>query len=103
MPRRPVSESMPFLEHLGELRTRIMWSLVAILVGLGISLTFTDRLMKFVRRPFDVAAPGQKLVFVAPTEAFWVYMKVALIGGIILAMPMILYQFCAFVATGLYT
>jgi sec-independent protein translocase protein TatC len=96
-------DTMPFLEHLGELRTRIMWSLVAVLVGLGISLTFTDRLMKFVRRPFDVAAPGQKLVFVAPTEAFWVYMKVALIAGIVLAMPVILYQIWAFVAPGLYT
>ena len=102
MPRNPMKDTMPFLEHLGELRTRILWSVVAIAVGLGIALNFTDRLMKFVRRPFDVAAPGQKLVFLAPTEAFWVYMKVALIAGMVLAMPVVLYQIWAFIAPGLY-
>ena len=94
---------MPFLEHLGELRKRIMWSLVAVIVGLAIALNFTDRLMKFVRRPFEVAAPGQKLVFLAPTEAFWVYMKVALIAGMVLALPVVLYQIWAFIAPGLYS
>lgn len=94
---------MPFLEHLGELRKRIMWSLVAVIVGLAIALNFTDRLMKFVRRPFEVAAPGQKLVFLAPTEAFWVYMKVALLAGMVLALPVVLYQIWAFIAPGLYS
>jgi len=75
---------------------------LAVVVGLAVALNFTDRLMKFVRRPFEVAAPGQKLVFLAPTEAFWVYMKVALIAGIVLAMPFILYQIWAFIAPGLY-
>ena len=103
MPRNPMKDSMPFLEHLGELRNRILWSVGAIIVGLAIALNFTDRLMKFVRRPFDVAAPGQKLVFLAPTEAFWVYMKVALIAGMVLAMPVVLYQIWAFIAPGLYT
>ena len=102
MPRNPLKDTMPFLEHLGELRKRILWSAVAIIVGLAIALNFTDRLMKFVRRPFDVAAPGQKLVFLTPTEAFWVYMKVALIAGMVLAMPVVLYQIWAFVAPGLH-
>ena len=101
--RRELTDKMPFLEHLGELRTRIMWSLAAVIVGLGIALTFTDRLMKLVRRPFDQAMPGQKLVFTSPTEAFWVYMKVALIAGVVIAMPMILYQIWAFIAPGLYS
>lgn len=103
MARPPVTDKMPFLEHLGELRHRIMWSLVAILVGLGITLPFVERLMKLIRRPFEQAAPGQKLVFLTPTEAFWVYMKVAIIGGLVLAMPVILYQIWAFIAPGLYT
>ena len=103
MPRNPLKDTMPFLEHLGELRKRILWSVVAIIIGLAIALNFTDRLMKFVRRPFDVAVPGQKLVFLAPTEAFWVYMKVALIAGMVLAMPVVLYQIWAFVAPGLHT
>ena len=49
MARRQVTDKMPFLEHLGELRHRIMWSLVAVLVGLGISLPFVERLMKLIR------------------------------------------------------
>jgi sec-independent protein translocase protein TatC len=100
--RRELTDKMPFLDHLGELRTRIMWSLGGIVVGLAIALLFTDRLMQFVRRPFDQVMPGQKLVFVTPTEAFWVYMKVALIAGCVIAMPMILYQIWAFVSPGLY-
>ena len=94
---------MPFLEHLGELRTRIIRSAIAVVGGLAIALNFTERIMKFVRRPFEVAAPGQKLVFLTPTEAFWVYMKVALIAGLILAMPFVLYQIWAFIAPGLHT
>jgi sec-independent protein translocase protein TatC len=101
--RRELTDKMPFLGHLGELRTRIMWSRGAVIVGLGIALTFTDRLMKLVRRPFELAMPGQKLVFTTPTEAFWVYMKVALIAGVVIAMPMILYQIWAFIAPGLYS
>lgn len=103
MPRAPLSDSMPFLEHLGELRKRIVWSLASIIVGLAIALAFTERLMKFLRRPFDQAVPGHKLVFLAPAEAFWVYMKVALLAGVVLAMPMVLYQIWAFVAPGLYS
>ena len=94
---------MSFLDHLGELRKRILWSLVAILVGLGIAVNFTERLLKFVRRPFDAAIPGTKLVFLSPTEAFWVYMKVALIAGCVLAVPVVLYQVWAFIAPGLHS
>lgn len=93
---------MAFLDHLGELRKRILWSLAAIIVGLAVTLNFTERLMKFIRRPFDAAVPGQKLVFLSPTEAFWVYMKVALIAGCVLAIPVVLYQIWAFVAPGLH-
>lgn len=95
-------QKMSFLEHLGELRKRILWSAVAILVGLLIALGFAERLMKFVRRPFEAAIPGTKLVFLTPTEAFWVYMKVALIAGVVLALPVVLYQVWAFVAPGLH-
>ena len=98
-----VDQRMSFLDHLGELRKRIVWSVVAILVGLLIALSFAERLMKFVRRPFEAAIPGAKLVFLTPTEAFWVYMKVALIAGIVLALPVVLYQVWAFVAPGLHT
>src|SRR3972149_1704522 len=98
-----VDQKMSFLDHLGELRKRIVWGVVAIRVGLLIALSFAERLMKFVRRPFEAAIPGAKLVFLTPTEGFWVYMKVALIAGVVLAIPVVLYQVWAFVAPGLHT
>src|SRR5712691_5852078 len=73
MAGEPADQKMSFLEHLGELRKRILWTLFSIMGGLAIALNFTDRLM-----------------------------KVALIAGIVLAMPMVLYQIWAFVAPGLH-
>lgn len=97
---RSVDDRMPFMEHLGELRTRIVRSLVALLVGLGIALPFSERLTDFLARP--VTKLGYKLVFTAPAEAFWVQMKVALITGLFIASPAILYQVWAFIAPGLH-
>lgn len=91
---------MSFMEHLGELRTRIVWSLVPAGIGLLIAFYFTDRIMKFLARP--VAAMHMKLVFTTPTEAFWTYMKVAMIAGLFIAMPVILWNVWAFVSPGLH-
>jgi len=91
---------MSFMEHLGELRTRIIWSLVPAGAGLAVALYFTDRIMKFMARP--LTAMGTKLVFTTPTEAFWTYMKVAMIAGLFIAMPVILWNVWAFVAPGLH-
>src|SRR5262245_14856013 len=91
---------MSFLEHLGELRTRIIWSLVPAGVGLIVSLYFTNYIIKFLARP--ITQLGAELVFTSPTEAFWTYMKVAMVAGIFVAMPFILWQVWAFVAPGLH-
>jgi sec-independent protein translocase protein TatC len=95
-----VDDKMPFMEHLGELRTRIVRSLVALLVGLVIAFPFSERLTDFLARP--VTKLGYKLVFTAPAEAFWVQMKVALIAGLFIAAPGILWQVWAFIAPGLH-
>src|SRR5262249_37349109 len=95
-----VDDKMPFMEHLGELRTRIVRSLMALLVGLAIALPFSQRIMDYLARP--VLASGNKLVFLALTEAFWVQMKVAVIAGLFIAAPAILWQIWAFVAPGLH-
>jgi sec-independent protein translocase protein TatC len=95
-----VEDKMPFLEHLGELRTRIVRSLVALLIGLVIAFPFSERLTDFLARP--VTKLGYKLVFTAPAEAFWVQMKVALIAGLFIAAPGILWQVWAFIAPGLH-
>ncbi len=98
---RSIDDKMTFMEHLGELRTRMVRSLMALLVGLGIALPFSQRMVDYLSRP--VIASGHTLVFVALTEAFWVQMKVALIAGVFIAAPAILWQVWAFIAPGLHT
>ena len=88
---------MSFFDHLTELRTRIVWSLIPSAIGLGISLYFTTSVMKFLTRDLKT-----ELVFTTPTEAFWTYMKVAMIMGLFIAMPVILWNVWAFVAPGLH-
>jgi sec-independent protein translocase protein TatC len=100
MPLRSVSDKMPFLEHLGELRSRIMKSLYALLIGSLISLPFSDRVVDWLARP--IRQTGNTLVFLAVAEAFWVQMKVGLFVGLFIAAPVILYQVWAFISPGLY-
>jgi len=100
MPRFNVDDKMPFLEHLGELRTRIVRSLIALVIGTAIALPFSERIVDFLARP--VTKLGYKLVFTAPAEAFWVQMKVGLIVGLFIAAPGILWQVWAFIAPGLH-
>src|ERR671925_370735 len=100
MARRSVNDKMPFMEHLGELRTRIMRALFFLLGGLAVAFPFSERIVDWLARP--VTKLGYKLVFTAPAEAFWVQMKVALIAGLFLASPVILWQVWAFIAPGLH-
>jgi sec-independent protein translocase protein TatC len=88
---------MSFFEHLSELRTRIIWSLIPAGAGLGIALYFTTGVMRFLSHYLKSEA-----VFTSPTEAFWTYMKVAMIMGVFIAMPVILWNVWAFVAPGLH-
>jgi len=88
---------MSFFDHLTELRTRIVWSLVPAGVGLLISLYFASTVIRFLSSHLKT-----ELVFTTPTEAFWTYMKVAMIMGLFIAMPIILWNVWAFVAPGLH-
>jgi sec-independent protein translocase protein TatC len=100
MPRRDVTDKMPFLEHLGELRRRIMWSLVGLLLGIAVGFPFSQRVMDYLSEP--IRKTGNSLVYLSLTEAFWVQMKVAMILGMFVAAPIILWQVWAFIAPGLY-
>src|SRR5262245_26077765 len=91
---------MSFMEHLGELRTRIVRGLMALLVGLAITLPFSEKIVDFLARP--IKRMGHTLIFTSPTEAFWVQMKVALIAGLFLSSPGILWQVWRFVEPGLH-
>ena len=91
---------MSFMEHLGELRTRIVRSLLALLVGLLVTFPFAEKIVDYLARP--IKKMGYTLIFTSPTEAFWVQMKVALIAALFVASPGILWQVWRFVEPGLH-
>jgi len=99
-------EKMPFLEHLQELRKRLLICAIAIGVGFLISYGFADKIFHILCRPWIQALPKDqtvKLIATAPFyEVFFTYMKVAFITGIMLAVPVILYELWRFIAPGLY-
>ncbi|MGD9892685.1 MAG: twin-arginine translocase subunit TatC [Dehalococcoidia bacterium] len=94
-------KSMTLLEHLLELRTRLIWCALALIAGVVISSIFTNQLMHFLLDPAKKQAPELELIFTAPMENVATYFKVALLGGLILAMPMFIYQTLMFVLPAL--
>uniref|UniRef100_A0A832EDI8 Sec-independent protein translocase protein TatC n=1 Tax=Desulfacinum infernum TaxID=35837 RepID=A0A832EDI8_9BACT len=99
------SEKMPFTEHLEELRRRLIVCAVAVGVGFVIAYFFKEKIFAWLMQPLLRALPPdghQKLIYTAPHEAFMTYIKVSFLGGVALAVPVILYQFWRFVAPGLY-
>lgn len=94
----------PLLEHLIELRTRIIRALLALAVGFGVCLYFADEILGFLVLPLKQAFPkgeGQ-LIFTKLPEVFFVELKVALFAGFMVSFPVIANQLWAFVAPGLY-
>ena len=97
------SGKMSFLDHLDELRKRLVASVVSLLVGFLIAFAFISPIFDFIMRPLQEILPGDgRLVYTEPTEAFLLYIKIAALAGLILAIPVILYQLWRFVAPGLY-
>lgn len=100
----------PLLDHLLELRKRIIIAVIAIAVGAVVSFVFAKPLYQFLVVPFERAAHSVhgmdneqlKLYFTAPLEYFFVQLKLGMFGGIILAFPVIAYEVYAFIAPGLY-
>jgi len=94
---------MSFLEHLDELRKRLINACIAIGVGFLVSFAFVDRIFNFIFAPTrKVLPPGVTLAYTRPAEAFSLYIQVALIAGILLAAPAVMYQVWLFIAPGLY-
>jgi sec-independent protein translocase protein TatC len=104
-PERPESERseryLTLVEHLQELRRRLIICSVAIVAGLAISAFFTDDLLRFLKEPAEERREDFVLVFLDPFESFVTYFKLALMGALVIAMPVIVYQILAFVAPGL--
>ncbi|PYQ52472.1 MAG: twin-arginine translocase subunit TatC [Acidobacteria bacterium] len=94
---------MTFLEHLEELRKRLIVSIIALGVAFLACWNYADRIFGLLARPLSrFLPPGDKLVFTRLTEPFLLYMKVAFFAGIFVASPIILWQLWLFIAPGLY-
>src|SRR4029453_13904606 len=100
----PAAEGqMSFLEHLDELRRRILRSCIAIALGVAATFAFIQPIFDFILTPTRrVLPPGVKPNHTQPGEAFSLYVTVALIAGVIVAAPFISYQVWMFIAPGLY-
>jgi sec-independent protein translocase protein TatC len=94
---------LPFTSHLEELRKRLIVCFIAVGVGFVLSYGFKEYLFQVLVHPLvSVMKPGDSLIFTGLPEAFFTYLKVAFLSGLMLAAPIIIYQFWMFVAPGLY-
>lgn len=96
-PSVPGDKELTLWEHLNELRTRLIRAALALVVGTTISVAFTTSALQLLLLPLGDHIPQT----IHPTESFVVYFQVALIGGVTLAMPVIVYQVVAFMLPGL--
>ncbi|HTC89912.1 MAG TPA: twin-arginine translocase subunit TatC [Bryobacteraceae bacterium] len=98
--------TMGFLEHLEELRKRIVYSIIAIAVGFFLCWGFARNIYEVIQRPVIEALQRNgltaKLVFLNPTDPFNLYLKVAGMAGLFVASPFVLYQLWLFISPGLY-
>src|SRR3954470_8874982 len=105
-PDKPLLPAMGFLQHLEELRNRLIRSIMFIIAGFGAAWWYHEQIFQWVQKPIVQALANHKmdaqLVYTNPTEPFNMYLKVSLIAGIFLASPFVLYQVWAFISPGLY-
>jgi len=94
---------MSFLDHLDELRRRIIYSLIAVGVGFGAAFFWLDDIFTFIFKPMQAVLPaGQKMIYTEPGEQFFLMFKIGLMAGLIIASPMVFSQIWRFIAPGLY-
>ena len=99
-------KAMPLLEHLVELRQRLIWSMLAFVLAFGACFYFAADLYAFLLEPYAHIALDKggmrRLIYTAPTEAFFTYVKVASFAAVVICFPVWAGQLWAFVAPGLY-
>jgi sec-independent protein translocase protein TatC len=100
----PEAESgkMSFLEHLDELRRRLLHVVAYIGIGFVLCFAFAKHIYHFIAVPITKSLGTNKLAYTNPTDPFTIYMKVAFIAGIFLTIPLTLYEVWKFIAPGLY-
>jgi len=98
--------AMSFLEHLEELRKRIIYSIIAVAVGFFACWGYAERIYDLMQRPIMAALKNnglsEKLVYLSPTEPFNLYLKIGFMAGLFVASPFVLYQVWLFISPGLY-
>ena len=103
MPSADDLARMSLMEHLEELRTRLLRSVIILAVAFGPCWYFVDEIFAFLQRPImKLLPPGKKLAYTGMTDPFILYFKVAALAAVFAASPFILYQFWRFIAPGLY-
>src|SRR5918993_546272 len=99
----PDDGRMSFLEHLDELRRRLIAAVIAILIGCGVSFFFIDEIFRFVFTPIQALIPsGGTFIATEGPEVFMLYIKVGALGGLFVALPFVIWQLWLFIAPGLY-
>jgi sec-independent protein translocase protein TatC len=94
---------MSFLEHLDELRKRIVQACIGVAVGVLAGFAFITPIVNFILKPTQRVLPaGSRMIYTQPGEAFGLYVQIGLIVGALLAAPWIMYQVWLFIAPGLY-
>ncbi len=98
--------TMGFLDHLEELRKRIVYSVISVAVGTALCWTYRERIYGVMQRPIMDALRSQglpeKLVYLNPIDPFNLYLKVSMLAGLFLTSPFVLYQVWMFISPGLY-
>jgi sec-independent protein translocase protein TatC len=96
-------EKLPFTAHLEELRSRLIKCFIAVGVGFVLCYGFKEQLFKILTAPLmAVMKSGETLIYTNLPEAFFTFLKAAFLSGLMVASPIIIYQFWMFVAPGLY-
>jgi len=96
--------AMGFLEHLDELRKRLIRSCIAVGIGMAVAFVFIDRIANFVLAQIIRTLPaGSALIYTDPSQGFSFWFNLAFIAGTVLAAPFVMYQVWGFIAPGLYT
>ena len=94
---------MSFLDHLDELRRRIIVAVAAVGISFVVCWIFHERIFEFLSVPITQHLGDRKLTYLSPTEPFMIYMKASFYAGIFLVSPVVLWQVWLFIAPGLYS
>jgi len=104
--KRDTMPTMGFLDHLEELRTRLVYSIAAVAVGFFACWWKVEAIYEIMQRPIMKALKdngmSERLVYLNPTEPFNLYLKIAALAGLFLTSPFVLYQVWMFISPGLY-